>query len=147
NCRVEMRLSSAPGFWDRLRVEQIITNLISNAVKYAPGARVEVSVEPDGNDAKLVVRDEGIGIAPENLGRIFERFERAVPTNAYGGLGVGLYIVRTIVQAHEGSIAVASEPAKGSTFTVRLPMNAAVSLSERPPRPSGFSSSPSELRS
>ena len=71
--------------------------------------------------ARLVVRDQGIGIAPEHLSRIFERFERAVSAHNYGGLGLGLYIVRQIVEAHGGAIHVTSTPGEGSTFVVDLP--------------------------
>lgn len=107
--------------WDRVRVEQIVTNLLSNAIKYGPGKPVEVRVEADAEAAQISVRDYGIGIAPEHLERIFVRFERAVSADHYGGLGLGLYIVRQIVEALGGTIRVASEPDQGSTFTVTLP--------------------------
>jgi signal transduction histidine kinase len=110
------------GRWDRLRVEQVVTNLLSNALKYGAGRPVVVRVEEDGQRARLTVQDQGIGIAEEDLGRIFERFERAVSDRHYGGLGLGLYITRQIVEALGGSIEVESEPQHGATFTVLLPL-------------------------
>jgi len=110
------------GNWDPLRVEQVVTNLIANAIKYGPGKPIHLSARTEDGAAVLVVRDHGIGIAPENLARIFNRFERAVPSVSYGGLGLGLYIARQIVTAHGGTIDVKSEPGKGAEFTVRLPL-------------------------
>jgi len=109
------------GRWDRLRVEQVVTNLLSNALKYGAGRPVVVRVEEDGERARLTVQDQGIGIAEEDLGRIFERFERAVSDRHYGGLGLGLYITRQIVEAFGGTVRVASQPGRGSTFTLELP--------------------------
>jgi PAS domain S-box-containing protein len=110
------------GRWDRLRLEQVVTNLLSNALKYGPGKPTHVRVEADGEYARLTVRDEGIGIEPQHLARIFEKFERAVSERHYGGLGLGLYISQQIVEALGGSIAVDSVPQQGSVFTVRLPL-------------------------
>ncbi len=107
--------------WDRSRLEQVVTNLLSNAIKYGAGKPVEIGIQGDDAQAQLVVRDHGIGIAPEHLERIFVRFERAVSANHYGGLGLGLYIVRQIVEALDGTIHVASDFGAGSTFTVTLP--------------------------
>jgi PAS domain S-box-containing protein len=112
------------GAWDRARLEQVVTNLLSNAGKYGRGQPIAVTLTGTGDRARLVVRDQGIGIAPEHLGRIFERFERAVSAHNYGGLGLGLYIVRQIVEAHGGTIAVTSTPGAGSTFVVDLPRHA-----------------------
>jgi signal transduction histidine kinase len=112
------------GRWDRLRVEQVVTNLLSNALKYGAGRPVVVRVEEDGERARLTVRDQGIGIAEEDLGRIFERFERAVSDRHYGGLGLGLYITRQIVEAFGGTVRVASRSGHGSTFTLELPRGA-----------------------
>jgi len=117
------------GFWDRLRIEQVVTNLITNALKFGQGKPIEVEVsssprESHGakcNWAKLLVRDHGVGIALGDTDRIFDRFERAVNVSHYGGLGLGLYIVRQIVDAHGGGIHVTSRPGSGATFVVELP--------------------------
>jgi signal transduction histidine kinase/CheY-like chemotaxis protein len=106
---------------DCSRLEQVVTNLLSNAIKYGGGKPVDISVKGDAKNVHLVVRDEGIGIAPDHLERIFVRFERAVSSTNYGGLGLGLYIARQIVEALGGTIRVASELGAGSTFTVILP--------------------------
>ncbi|HLK99410.1 MAG TPA: ATP-binding protein [Myxococcaceae bacterium] len=110
------------GHWDRLRLEQVVTNLVDNAIKYGAGKPVRVRVQVGESRALLQVRDEGIGIAPEYLPRIFGRFERAVSERHYGGLGLGLYITRTIVEAMGGHIGVESKPGEGSVFTVELPL-------------------------
>lgn len=121
---VEVRLADGPpvtGCWDRYRVEQLAVSLLSNAVKYGQGKPVDVEVFLDDRDAALVVRDRGIGIAAEDLERIFHRFERAVSLRSYGGLGLGLYVARRIARAHGGSIDVTSELGAGAAFVVRLP--------------------------
>jgi signal transduction histidine kinase len=110
------------GRWDKLRLEQIANTLICNAIKYGPGKTIHVTVELETGWARLIVRDHGIGIAAEDQARIFERFERAVPTRYYGGFGLGLWIVRQVVEALGGAVRVSSEVAKGSTFTVALPL-------------------------
>ena len=112
------------GQWDRLRVEQILTNLIANAIKYAPGKPIEVSVARVADGAVLQVRDHGGGIAEEELSRIFERFERADSTRDHGGMGLGLYVAREIAEAHRGTIVAANLPGGGASFTVRLPLDA-----------------------
>jgi signal transduction histidine kinase len=110
------------GHWDRSHLDQVISNLLSNAAKFSIGSPVEVSVSKDGSRARLAVRDQGIGIAAERLPRIAERFERAVSTRSYGGLGLGLFIVRGIVEAHGGQMNVTSTLGKGTTVTVELPI-------------------------
>lgn len=110
------------GSWDRLRIEQVIRNLVSNALKYGAGAPIEVAVSSSEQDAALEVRDRGIGIDPQKLRTIFGKFERAVSERHYGGLGLGLYISSQIVEAMGGRIDVESEPGKGATFKVRLPL-------------------------
>lgn len=117
-------LSSYPvvGCWDRLRLEQIVDNLLANAVKYGRGQPIDVHVESDGGVARVVIVDRGLGIAPSDQARIFERFERAVSSRHYGGLGLGLWIVRQIVEAHGGKIRVRSTPDEGAEFTVDLPL-------------------------
>jgi PAS domain S-box-containing protein len=111
------------GSWDRLRVEQILTNLLSNAMKYAPRTAIVVRVAREADAAVLDVRDAGPGIPEADLARIFERFERASP-QSYGGLGLGLYIARQIAEAHGGTLTAASAPGNGAVFTVRLPLAA-----------------------
>jgi PAS domain S-box-containing protein len=134
--RVEVR-STEPvvGRWDRGRLEQVVTNLVSNALKYGAGAPVEVQVRSSGAMALLEVTDHGIGIAPEDLERIFGKFERAVPVRKYGGFGVGLYIVRQLVEALGGAVDVESTPGQGTTFHVVLPL-AGPEARPTPPPPS-----------
>jgi PAS domain S-box-containing protein len=127
-------VSGAPvqGLWDRLRVSQVATNLLSNAVKYGAGRPVHVRYGPEADQAILEVRDHGIGIDPADQLQIFERFERAVSSRNYGGLGLGLFIVKRIVEAHGGTISVESRPGEGATFRVELPLRPAVAI--RPAR-------------
>ncbi|ABC82575.1 ATP-binding protein [Anaeromyxobacter dehalogenans] len=115
---------SVLGAWDRRRIDQVLENLVGNALKYAPGAPVEVRVEADAASARIRVHDEGPGIPPADQERVFHAFERACPHRGVGGLGVGLYVVREIVRAHGGSVSVESEPGQGTTFTVTLPRGA-----------------------
>jgi PAS domain S-box-containing protein len=112
----------ATGVWDRLRVEQIIQNLLNNAIKYAPNAPVAVTVGARQGNATITVRDHGQGVAPADLERIFGPFERAVSTQNYGGLGLGLYIARENAAAHGGTVSVMSVPEGGATFIVELPL-------------------------
>jgi PAS domain S-box-containing protein len=109
------------GEWDRLRLDQVISNLLGNAIKYGEGKPIDVVVAATADRARVVVRDRGIGISPEDQQRIFERFERAVSVRHYGGLGLGLWITRQIVEAHDGTIAFESSPGAGTTFIVELP--------------------------
>ncbi|ATB33450.1 ATP-binding protein [Melittangium boletus] len=109
------------GHWDALRLEQVIDNLLGNAVKYGPGGPIILRVTREGAVARLTVQDRGMGIALEDQARIFERFERAVSEN-YGGFGLGLWISREVVRAHGGHIRVESTPGQGATFTVELPL-------------------------
>jgi len=115
-----LQIGEVAGSWDRVRLEQILTNLIMNALKYGSGKPVRVAVAADGAQARLEVQDQGIGLEGDDLERIFEKFGRAASMN-YGGFGLGLYIVRKLVEAHGGTIEVTSEPGHGSTFAVRLP--------------------------
>ncbi|ADO74802.1 GAF domain-containing sensor histidine kinase [Stigmatella aurantiaca] len=109
------------GVWDQLRLEQVLSSLISNAIKYGAGHPIDVSVEGKEEVVRLCVQDQGIGLAPEDASRIFERFERAVSPKHYGGMGLGLYVARQIIEAHGGTIAVRSQPGRGATFIVVLP--------------------------
>lgn len=113
------------GEWDAFRIDQVVTNLLSNAIKYGGADPIEIRVGAADGRARLEVADHGIGIDPADRQRIFERFARAAPSSAYGGLGLGLYIARQIVEAHGGSIEVASEPGEGATFRMELPLEAA----------------------
>lgn len=110
------------GYWDPLRVDQIVDNLLSNAIKYGEGKPIEVEIGVVKGRARIFVRDHGIGISPKDQERIFERFERAVSTRYYGGFGLGLWITRQVVEAHGGTIQVESELDVGSTFVVELPL-------------------------
>lgn len=109
-------------FGDRLRLEQVVTNLVTNAIKYGAGRPVQILLEERPEWAALLVRDQGIGIAPEDQARIFGRFERATSSHQSQSLGLGLYITREIVTAHGGTISVTSAPSQGSTFQVLLPL-------------------------
>jgi signal transduction histidine kinase len=111
------------GRWDRLRLEQVFLNLLMNSTKYAAGGRIEVRTFRRAGKAVLVVADDGMGIAPEDQARIFDRFERAVPLKNFGGLGLGLYVSREIVRLHRGGISVQSELGRGATFEVELPFS------------------------
>lgn len=125
--RCPIVLSGAPrvvGQWDASRIGQVLTNLLSNALKYGAGHPIEVSVEQDGDEARLVVSDHGIGVAAEDQQRIFERFERAASVRNYGGLGLGLWIAKEIVEKHGGRIRVESRPREGASFIVELPLQA-----------------------
>ncbi|MDB4970921.1 MAG: sensory box histidine kinase [Myxococcales bacterium] len=112
--------AEAKGQWDPLRLEQVVVNLVSNAIKYGDGKPIDIAVARRQEQTVLRVRDHGIGVDLPSQERIFERFERAVSVN-YGGLGLGLYITRQIVTAHGGKISVESTPGQGSTFVVELP--------------------------
>ncbi|WP_437980215.1 AAA family ATPase [Sorangium sp. So ce117] len=125
-CRAELDMEGPViGDWDASRMEQVLINLLSNAIKYGAGAPVHVVVRGEANRALLSVRDHGMGIAEADQARIFERFERAVSVRNFGGLGLGLYIVRWIVTSHGGTIRVESKPGAGATFIVELPLHAA----------------------
>jgi signal transduction histidine kinase/PAS domain-containing protein len=109
------------GMWDQSRLEQVVTNLMTNAIKYGERRPVRVSVQSQQAVACLQVQDHGIGMTPELVARLFTPFERGVPAGQYGGLGLGLYITAQIVRAHAGTISVRSRPGEGATFTVELP--------------------------
>ena len=109
------------GCWDRDRLEQVVQDLLTNAFKFGSGKPVEIIVRAEAAHAEVVVRDGGIGISSDDRERIFDRFERGVPTASFGGLGLGLWIAKRIVAAHGGRIEVESRLGAGATFTIRLP--------------------------
>ncbi|RZA08041.1 MAG: HAMP domain-containing histidine kinase [Proteobacteria bacterium] len=110
------------GRWDQFRLEQVATNLLTNSIKYGAGKPVEISVTGDGKTARICVRDQGLGIAPENLGKVFQQYERVGESKHISGLGLGLFITKGIVDQHGGKISVTSEFGVGSQFIVELPM-------------------------
>lgn len=110
------------GTWDRYRMEQVVLNLLSNAAKYGARKPVHVAVKKQNGSVVLRVRDNGIGIPPEDQERIFERFERAVVASEVSGLGLGLYITKEILAAHQGTIYVESTMGQGSEFIVNVPL-------------------------
>jgi signal transduction histidine kinase len=114
------------GHVDPTRIEQTLDNLLTNVIKYAPATTVTVSLSRNGQLATLIVHDGGPGVPHDRQAVIFERFERGVPASSVSGLGLGLFIVREIVNGHGGSIELDSRPGYGTRFTVTLP------LSERP---------------
>lgn len=121
-CKLSMNADQPiTGKWDRKRIEQVISNLVSNAIKYAAGKPIDVLVEKVDDVARLVVKDYGMGIAEENLERIFDRFERGTSHQSIAGLGLGLFISKQIVQLHGGSIRAESAPGSGAAFIVELP--------------------------
>jgi two-component system OmpR family sensor kinase len=123
-CRLEASIEdNVSGLLDELAVQQIADNLLSNAVKYGAGKPIEVSLVRHGTAARLMVRDHGIGISEDDQARIFEAFERAVTRREHGGFGVGLWVVRQLVDAMYGEVQVTSRPAQGSAFTVTLPLS------------------------
>jgi signal transduction histidine kinase len=119
--KLQLRAESVRGRWDRRRVDQIFTHLLSNALKFGGERPIEILVESTGDHARISVRDHGIGIALEDQERIFGRFERAAPSEHFGGLGLGLWIVHELVGAMGGTVRVESRPLEGTLFVVDLP--------------------------
>ncbi len=109
------------GYWDPLRLARVLSNLLDNAIKFAPSHPIEVSVSAKNSRAVLSVRDHGPGIATERLNDIFDPYKRGVSARNFGGLGLGLYVVRAIVEAHGGAVTVENEPENGTRFTLELP--------------------------
>jgi signal transduction histidine kinase len=110
------------GFWDKIRIEQAASNLISNAIKYGEKKPIEVTVKRHGNTAEILIEDHGIGISKKKQKDIFGLFERGVSSEDYKGLGVGLYITEQIIRAHKGTIHVSSKENGGTKFIVKLPI-------------------------
>ncbi len=126
NERYKIKMNSSKkivGKWDKNRVEQAITNLVSNAIKYGRGQPIEIKLENSGNLARFIIHDHGIGIPKEDQKILFDKFTRSMTSQEYRkGLGVGLYITYQIIQAHKGEIRVSSTQGKGTTFIVDLPL-------------------------
>jgi PAS domain S-box-containing protein len=124
-CQVTLtERGEATGIWDRLRVEQVCRNLLSNAIRFGAGRPIEIAVDASHDVASMTVRDHGVGIAHDQQSKIFERFERGVEQRS-GGFGVGLWIVRNICVAMGGTVSVDSTPGDGACFTVVLPRHPA----------------------
>ena len=121
--RCEVRISERghpSGMWDRLRLEQICRNLLSNAIRFGAGRPIEIQVAGDAELATLEVCDHGVGIPADHQARVFERFERGAGQRS-GGFGIGLWLVRNICAAMKGTVSIVSEPGEGACFTVTLP--------------------------
>ena len=115
---------TVPGLWDRLAIEQIVDNLVSNAIKYGGRSPVELGLVEETDEVRLYVRDYGKGIPQADRRRIFGRFERAVGHDEYrSGFGVGLWVVGQLVEAMQGTITIDDAPGGGALFSVRLPKN------------------------
>jgi two-component system, OmpR family, sensor kinase len=122
--RCEIRLSASEpqsGFWDPMRLEQVIWNLVSNALKYGAGAPIDITTSGDETTATFEIADHGIGIAPEEQDTVFRKFERLSAHTKHTGFGIGLWLVKRNIDAMAGSIAVASKVNAGTTITVTLP--------------------------
>jgi PAS domain S-box-containing protein len=126
-CALSVTTHRTVGSWDRSRIDQVVTNLVSNAIRYAAGAPIAVRVLCDdhAHAAVIEVRDGGPGLPSGKLAQIFERFERGASMRHFGGLGLGLYVVREITQAHGGEVTAENRSNGGACFTVRLPLSAA----------------------
>lgn len=116
-----LRNDSCQVYCDRMRIEQVLSNLLSNAYRYGNGEDVHIEVIK-GDEVEISVKDHGIGIAPHNTEKIFNRFQRAIPASEVSGLGLGLFIAKQIVESHGGKISVESELGRGSKFTIKLPV-------------------------
>ncbi|HEU0035944.1 MAG TPA: HAMP domain-containing sensor histidine kinase [Kofleriaceae bacterium] len=112
------------GIWDPMRLQQVISNLISNAVKYAAGSAIEIVTRADDRTATLVVADHGPGIAERERDTVFRKFERLQGVQQHTGFGIGLWLVRNVIEAMGGSIQLDSAPGHGATFTITLPREA-----------------------
>jgi signal transduction histidine kinase len=148
---IELRCSIDPAAWpilgDKTRLEQVLWNLLNNAIKFTPACgHVRVSVSRRQREVEIVVEDDGVGISPEFLPHVFERFRQAdaSSTRAYGGLGIGLSIVKTVVELHGGSVEASSGGASpGSCFRVVIPLALGAESSRMPmARPAASASPP-----
>lgn len=107
--------------FDRFRMDQVLVNLLTNAIKYAPGTPIDLSIKASDRLVRVSVRDQGPGIPPEMRKAIFDRFVRATHARSINGLGLGLYITKQIIEGHQGSIRVESDPGVGTTFVFEFP--------------------------
>lgn len=107
---------------DKIRIEQVLINLLSNAAKYAPNSQIYITLTKSNDHVRLSIKDNGPGISLQDQPRIFDRFERIKSTSSVGGLGLGLYITRQIILAHKGTIEIVSEPGNGAEFIIKLPL-------------------------
>lgn len=124
NCQLELNLpENLDAIWDKTRIEQVFINLITNAIKYAPG-KIDVTVREVGLNINILVKDYGQGIPENKLTSIFDRFERVSNNDNIGGLGLGLFIVKQIVEGHRGTIDIRSELGQGSCFSITIPKDA-----------------------
>ncbi len=122
-CELRPTLSSGiVGQWDRFRLDEALSNVLSNAIKYGAGHPIDIQLQARDEKAVLVVEDRGIGIAPDDLCRIFGRFERTIASKNYGGLGLGLYITRQIIEQQGGSIRAENRSHGGARFVIELPV-------------------------
>lgn len=115
-------VASVIGMWDTFRIEQMLINLLTNAVRYGEKKPISVRCDVENNSVHIHVADHGLGISEDNLQRIFAPFERALDKDSSGGLGLGLYITRQLAEAHGGSVSVKSRLGEGSIFSVKLPL-------------------------
>jgi two-component system OmpR family sensor kinase len=121
----DLSVASEPGItglFDRTALEEIVENLISNAIKYGRGQPIHVQLSASERELQLCVNDNGLGISAENKDRIFQRFERLITGHSSTGFGLGLWVVGQLVEAMSGKIEIDGRPGQGSTFTVRLPL-------------------------
>lgn len=124
--------AALPSLVDPLRLEQVVTNLVDNAIKYSPlGAVIDLAVREAGEEVVIVVTDQGVGVAAEHRERIFERFYQAHPEDRLSGLGLGLYISRQIVELHRGHLFPEFPSEGGTRMTIRLPRAEAAALDPR----------------
>ena len=122
---LEKKSDIPPFYGDRDRIEQVITNIVSNAIKYTPdGGKIHVEYGYEFTDAVVTVTDTGIGIPESDISRIFERFYRVdkARSRKYGGTGLGLAMAKEIIEAHGGKIEITSKPGKGTTVTIKVPI-------------------------
>lgn len=122
-CTVNLHLDdNITGHWDAVRLEQVIVNIVSNAIKYAPGKPIDISSQVSEGNAVFSIQDYGCGIKKEDHIEVFDKFTRVNIDKNVGGLGLGLYIVNRIIEAHKGTISLESEPGMGAKFTICLPL-------------------------